>query len=386
MPLWNNPLAKPAGILARQATAGADILAGNIVSWDYAEPDAAPRDHFQTFTLSNLLGLDYVNIDRGTAMGIGAVAKLRKTACGFIGRMPLVAYRGNAVMARQPKIVVQPEAGRPRFVTMAWVTEALMFYGRAWFTVEERYAEDSRPARLRWCPEWKAEFDTAGQLVKAFGREVNAFDVVRVDGIDEGLLNYAQPVLREARAIDIAAGRASDNPVPSIDLHQTGGDPLTEDQIDALIDRWATNRRTKNGGVSFTNQSVEAKTMGQPVEQLLIDGRNVAALNIARAAGFPAWAVDASVNGSSITYSNSPSRTRELIDYALSPYLEAIAARFSMDDMLPAGTWCRFDYSELLRGDFAARMDAYKVAKEAEIYTVEELRAMELGRPLEVTE
>jgi hypothetical protein len=31
-------------------------------------------------------------------------------------------------------------------------------------------------------------------------------------------------------------------------------------------------------------------------------------------------------------------------------------------------------------------MDAYKVAKEAEIYTVEELRAMELGRPLEVTE
>lgn len=380
MPLWNKALT----ILDRQAAAGSDILAGNVVSWEYAEPDPQPRDHIQTLTLANLLGLEYINIDRSTAMGIGAVAKLRKTACGFIGRMPLVAYRGNNVLAQQPKIVTQPEAGRPRFVTMAWVTEALMFYGRAWFTVEERYKEDSRPARLRWVPEWKAEFDTNGQLVKAYGVEVNSFDVIRVDGIDEGMLNYAQPVLREARAIDIAAGRASDNPVPSIDLHQTGGDPLTDDQIDSLIDRWATARRAKNGGVSFTNQSVEAKTMGQPVEQLLIDGRNVAALNIARAAGFPAWAVDASVNGSSITYSNSPSRTRELIDYALAPYLEAIAARFSMDDILPAGQWCRFDYSELLRGDFAARMEAYKTAKEAGIYTVEQLQNMELGRPLEV--
>lgn len=381
MPLWNKPLAKPAGILARAEAAQQDILAGNIVSWDQG-----PRDAFETLTLANLFGLDYVNVDRATAMSIGAVAKVRKTACGFIGRMPLVAYRGNTVLARQPKIVTQPEAGRPRFVTMAWVTEALMFYGRAWFTVQERYKEDGRPAVLRWVPEWSAELDTAGNLVKAFGVAVDRADVIRVDGIDEGLLNYGQDTLREARAVDLAAGRAADNPVPSIDLHQTGGDPLTNDQIDALIDRWATNRRAKNGGVSFTNQSVEAKTMGQPVEQLLIDGRNVAALNIARATGMPAWVVDASVNGSAITYSNSPSRTRELIDYGLAPYMAAIEARFSMDDILPAGTWCRFDYSDLLRGDFAARMDAYKVAKDAGIYTVEELRAMELGRPLEVAE
>lgn len=379
MPLrYINPFAKPREIVARADAANADVLAGNIVSWD-----EGPRTGFETLTLANLFDLDYVNIDRSTAMSIGAVAKIRKTACGFIGRMDLVTYRGSERLQRQPKVIAQPESGRPRFVTMAWVVEALMFYGRAWFTVEERYAEDGRPARLRFVPEWKAETDSNGQLVKAYGVAVNSFDVIRIDGIDEGLLNYGQGTLREARAIDLAAGRASDNPVPSINLKQTGGDPLTEEQIDALVERWATARRGKNGGVGFTNQSVEAEAMGQPVEQLLIDGRNVAALNIARSMGFPAWTVDAAVNGSSITYSNSPSRTRELIDYGLAPYMAAIEGRLSMDDILPAGTWCRFDYSDLLRGDFAARMAAYKVAKEAEIYTVEELRAMEIGRPLE---
>ena len=57
--------------------------------------------------------------------------------------------------------------------------------------------------------------------------------------------------------------------------------------------------------------------------------------------------------------------------------------RLSMDDILPRGVWCRFDTNQLLRDDFAARMAAYKVAAESGVYTLDELRAMERGRPME---
>lgn len=374
---WYNPFGRSQDILATAARSQ------ELLAEDVATP-LANRDAFATMTVNNLFGIvDGMVMDRRNAMGIAAVAKIRNTACGLVGRMPLRAYTGSDLQAAQPIIIEQPEAGRPAVTTWSWVVDALLFYGRAWFIVTERYKTDNRPYRLKFVPEWNAEVDSNGRLVKAFDEAVKQADVIRVDGPHEGILNYAGSTLREARLIDRAARRASDNPVPSVELHQISGDDLTDDEVDTLIERWAAARRGENGGVSFTNASVEAKTMGQSAEQLLIDGRNVAALNVARAAGFPAWVVDASVNGSSITYSNSPSRTRELIDYALAPYMAAIEGRFSLDDILPRGQWCRFDYADLLRSDFAGRMAAYKIAKEMELYSVEELRRMELGLPLE---
>lgn len=341
----------------------------------------APRD-----TLGTLVGPwtdleDYIPVTRSTAMSIAAVAKARHTITGPIARFPLVAMNGANPLRRQPIICTQPEAGRPRAVTMTWAIDAMVFFGRVWFVVRERYAEDQRPRRVEWVPEWEAETDDDGVLVKAFGKPVLPRDVIRVDGPHEGLLNFAAKGVREAFAIDRAAANASANPVPSVELHQTGGDPMTNPQIDELTKRW--ERARAKSGVGFTNQSVELKTHGQPVEQLLIDGRNVAALNLARSMGLPAWAIDAFVQGSSLSYSNAPSRSRELIDYGLMPYMNAFEARWSMDDILPHGVWARFDVSDLLRGDFKARMDGYKVAIEAGIYSKEECRAMETGTILE---
>ena len=347
-----------------------------IVGWE------SPRDQFKSLVLAELYDLEYQPVTRQTAMAISAVAKCRHLMAGHLGKMPLVAYRGNKPMDKQPLIVTQPEVGRPRFITMTWTADALMFFGRAWFTVTQRYQEDGRPARLRFVPEWEAEV-IDGQLVKAYGVKVDPKDVIRVDGPHEGLLTFAGPRIREALAIDRAAARAADNPVPSIDLHQTGGADMSDAEIDALIERWGTKRRGVNGAIGYTNASIEARALGQPVEQLLIDGRNVAALNICRSLGFPAWAADVTVAGSSLTYSNVQSRTRELIENTYASYMAAIEARFSMDDILPAGVWAGFDTSGLLRGDFTERMNGYKAAIDAGIYTAEQCRALEAGRPLE---
>lgn len=335
---------------------------------------------------------------RGDAMGVPALARARNVVCQTVGRMPLVHMRGADVLpADQPSPVRQPEEGRPRFITLLWTADQMMFYGRSWWHVTGRYAAEGgstvgRPRTFRLVLERDAVVDDAGQLVGIrTGRDtpntpVKPGDGIRFDGPHEGILNYDRGTIRAAAALERTAGRTAANPVPTIELHQTTPDRLDKTEVDELIRQWMAARNSENGAVGYTPASLEAKVHGAPVEQLLIEGRKAAALDIARLVGVPAWAVDAPVDGSSLTYSNTPSRTRELLDYGVSAYVEAIAGRLSLDDVLPRGHWCRFDADQLLSLDFAGRAAAYKVAVESKVWSVDELRAIEHGTPLESTE
>lgn len=341
--------------------------------------------HLSAVTWAHLLDLpeDQAPVTRADAMGIPAIARGRNLICGQIGRLAMTAVRGTTALPSQPWVTAQPESARPRAWTLAWTTDALLFFGRAWWIVTERYAEDGRPARFSWVPEYAISWDPSGTLL-VFGQAVPEFDVVRIDAPHEGILAYGGGApIRAARALARAAARAADNPVPSIDLHQTGGDRLSSQEVTELVNGWAKARRGANGGVAYSNSVIEARTLGQAPEQLLVEGRKAASLEMAQLLGLPAWAVDAETGGSSLTYSNVPSRSRELLDYTLQPYLDAIAGRLSLDDVLPRGTWARFETRALLNPDFAERMAGYKAAQDAGIYSAAECRAMELGQPIE---
>ncbi len=320
-------------------------------------------------------------VTRATAMTVPSVARVRNLLCGTASRLPIIGMIGAEVMDPAPRLLRQPETHRPRVATVADLVDEMLFHGGALAVVTERYST-GRVMALRHVPRWAWRVEADGLLL-IDGRQWPAADVKWFPAPHEGILSFGAGAIRRALTVELAAARGEDNPVPSIELHQTGGDPMAEADVDRLIRRWSDARRGKNGGVAYTNPSIETKVHGAPAEQLLIAGRNAAALNIARVCGVPAWVVDANVDGSSLNYSNTPSRNRELIDYALAPYLEAIAARLSMDDILPAGHWCRFDLDPLLSESFSARMAAYKVALDAGMYTVEELRARERGTPLE---
>src|SRR5690606_26138682 len=109
-----------------------------------------------------------------------------------------------------------------------------------------------------------AETDSNDQLIRAFGEPVNAVDVIRIDGPHEGILHFGRHLLREAIDVADAAARAAANPVPSIELHQTGGSPLNAEERRELVAAWAEARRAgRNGGVAYTNQNIEVRTHGQ---------------------------------------------------------------------------------------------------------------------------
>lgn len=360
--------------LGRRDTAAAQT--GILSPWSTSTLDSATWAHLLD------LPVDDRPVSRADAMAIPAVARGRNLICGQAARLALTAVGRQGPLAEQPSVIAQPERFRPRTLTITWVVDAMLFFGRAWLLVTERDSPSTpgslgRPRRVVWAPEYAVSWDPdAGQLL-AWDTPVPLDDVIRVDAPHEGLLNYGRRPLHAARALAQAASRAANNPVPSIDLHQTGGDKLTDREVTALVDRWVKARAGRNGGVGFTNATVEARVLGQPVEQLLIQGRQQAEKECAQLLNLPAWAVDAAVNGSSLTYSNVPSRSRELLDYTLAPYLDALAGRLSLDDVLPRGTWAVTDSSALLATDFTTRMQGYQAAITAGVYTVAECQAME---------
>lgn len=314
---------------------------------------------------------------RGQALRIPSVARCHRLIIGATSGIALVANGGPT-----PELLRQLEPGTPAPLSVTRLVDQLLWHGVAYMLPVTRGA-DGRPERLQIVDAPTIRWDDGQYVHTPAGngapRRLAPVDVVRVDAVCPGVLETGAVAMRRAAIIEAAADRAAGNPVPSVELHQTSGAPLGADERAALILAWQRARNGANGGVAYTSPGVEARTHGQAAEQLLIDGRNHAALDVARAFGLPAWAVDASVAGTSLTYTSVPARARELVDYVLSPYLDAIAWRLSMADLTPPGVWLAWDTDRLTRGDLAARMTAYETGIRAQVMTPDQARALESG-------
>lgn len=342
----------------------------------------ADDSHLVTLTLADVFGTDTsgIVINRKTAMSIPAIAKARNLIATSIGRMPLVAEKNNRPLKNQPSMLAQMQAGVPNFHTIVWIIDGLFFYGRAFLLITERNANGSIKT-LRFAPEWKVETKD-GLLIKAFGKDVKPTDYIRIDAHHEGLLNYAAEMIRDVKELERTAAEVGGNPTPSVILKQKPGTaPLTSDEKTNLLAAWSTARRKRFGSTAFLNSAIEAEVVGQAAENLLIEGRNFAVLQAARMVGVPAYFLDGSVDGASLTYSNATLKNRQLVDEALAPYMVAIEQTLSM--YLPNGTKAEFDTNVLLRGDLKERVDVYKNGIEAGLWTVNEVRAMENLDPRE---
>lgn len=340
--------------------------------------------HLESLILADIYGstiaLENVPISRALAMSIPAMARARNVLATTGGRLRLVAETEAGPIRNQPYLTTQPEPGRTRFATFTWTIDQLLFTGRAWWRIIEREAEPPyRARRVELINEADLTFDDAGIPEGYLGRKIGPADLIRIDGPNEGILTFGARALRSALSIETAYAKVSRNPVPAVELHQTTPSPvMTDEAINKLIKAWI-DARDKHG-VAYTPHNIQLQKHGLPVEQLLIEGRKAAALDIARLASVPAWVVDAETSGSTLTYSNIESRSRELVDYGLGAYLAAIESRLSADDLLPRGTWCRFATDEITRGDLKSRAEAYSAAQAAGILTPDQCVALEKGK------
>lgn len=282
-------------------------------------------------------------INRAAAMSVPAVKRARNIICTTIARTPVAAYRGDTRTA-SPTWIDRTDGPVSPYHRMLWTVDDLLFYGWSAWAVQR--GVDGQVIAADRVPYDSWRIDDGGVFVYCApdGTETPADprSVVLIPGSDEGLLTASAGTIRHAADLLNAASKAAENPSAYLELHQTNDVVVTEEQAKAMIGKWAAARRGENGGVAFTSAGVEVREHGAYSEHLLVEGRNAAALDVARAMSLPGTAIDATVDKASLNYENGASKAADLIDYGLAAYMSPIVARLGMDDVVPRGTSVRF--------------------------------------------
>lgn len=289
-------------------------------------------------------------ITRHLAMSVPALSRARRLIVGSIARCPLVATRDGQALDVQPRWTSRTDGPVSPFHRMLWTVDDLIFYGVSLWAVQRDAAGLVVAADRVPIETWTVD---AEGTVLYDGRPADPSSYVLIPGVDEGVLDHGRTPIKHAYDLNAAAARAAKTPIAHTELHQTTGDPLTRDQARALVEGWIAARRSADGAVSYTNPTIEVKTHGSYDAALLVEGRQAAAVDIARLTGIPAILLDASGADGSIRYSNVDARNSEFIDFCLAPYMAAIAARLGMDDVVPRGTAIEFDVTNLTGTDAA---------------------------------
>lgn len=312
-----------------------------------ASPFAPTPDQLQSIVYSDVTGGEYRPVTRASAIAVPAVARMRHLLCGIIASMPLVSMSTDTPDAVQPRWTTRTDGQLSPWHRMLWTVDDHLFYGWSLWAVQRGAVSDGSPVidALR-VPYDRWEVDGDGRIL-VDRQPARADQAVLLPGPHGGLVNDQGVILAMAADNLRAAASAARNPNPNIDLHYTGDEPMPDADIDTLIGRWATARQGLNGGVAFTNKYVEAKPMGAHDAQLLVEGRNADAVDIARAGSVPAAMLDATSAGASLTYETTEGRNQQLLDYGAKLYMDAIAARLSMDDVVPRGHRIAFDTTQL---------------------------------------
>lgn len=310
----------------------------------------ADRDNLTTVVWSDILGAESKGtMNRAAAMRVGAVARGRNLIAPTIARCLLTLWRKDEQLTA-PAWMSRSALGVTPYHRMLWTVDDLIFHPWSLWTVERGAScQILNAARVpyEW---WNIDAET-GAIMVASGpaepkRAASREEVILIPGPHDGILSYGQDVIRQAAALSAIALDRAENPDALTELHYTGDKQLTQPEIDATVDAWLAARKRSGGArVGFTGKNLEVKTHGTGSEQLLIEARNAAAVEVAQIIGLPAAMLDANTAGASLTYETTEGRNGQFIDYGLSTYLDPIAARLSDDDVVPAGQSVRFDTS-----------------------------------------
>lgn len=302
-----------------------------------------------TVAFSALTGLDALPLTRQAAIRVPAVARARSLVAPTIARQPLTAFKHDEQQAT-PTWMHRTDRDMSPFHRMLWTVDDLFFHGLSLWRASrgsDGQLLDGQHVPFAW---WDVEADGAILIQDAPDQErrpARQGEVILFAGPHEGILTLGADAIPLAAELARTALDRSRNPEVVTELHYTGDKPLTDPEIESILEHWRKARRQDGGSVGFTGKNVEVKTHGSADSQLLIEGQNAAAVDIARVAGLPASMIDATTAQASLTYETSQGRNAEFIDYGLAAYLAAIEGRLSADDVVPRGWSTRFDLANL---------------------------------------
>jgi len=284
-------------------------------------------------------------VSRHDAMTVPSVARARNLICGTVASIPLEYYKtSTGEVIAPPRWIKQLSKNQPSFITLSWIVDSLLFYGVSYLLVTERYAEDGRPASFEWVSNSRVTFttDLEGIMVTQYYIDMTPVamnDIVTIQGFDEGVLDRSGRTIQAAIDVDRAAALNSANPQPAGFLKNSGAD-LPPNEVQGLISAW--KRARQNNSTAYLTSTLDYSPVSfSPKDMMYNEAVQNLSTQIARAMNVPAYYLSADQN-TTMTYANVQDERKQFYALSIEPYVQAIQARLSMDDISTAGHEVKF--------------------------------------------
>lgn len=324
----------------------------------------------------------FAYVTRDEAMTIPAVARARNIVAGTLASLPLELYNNRGEKIPKPRWMKQPDPHSAYGTMLAWTIDDLIFNGSSYWQVIEVYKEDGRPSAFRYINFTRVtpQYNNTSTMIDGYAVDGTLVpnsglgSLITFQALDEGVLKRGASTIKTAIALEQAAKRSAEEPVPNGVLKNTGMD-LPEDQVMSLLARFKNARNTR--ATAYLTSTLEYQVSQFDNTQLqLVESRKAMQTMVAQMMNVPAYLLDAETGGS-LTYNNAEGQKRYLVDFSLRNIITVLENRLSMDDITIMGQHVRFDLDDFLRGNPTERAAFYRDVVPLGILTVDEARAME---------
>jgi phage portal protein BeeE len=177
------------------------------------------------------------------------------------------------------------------------------------------------------------------------GMPVDYRDVIQFISPNQGLIYTTPKAIETALKLEQARYRNALTSIPSVVLRQTGGEPLSGQELADLAA--AFDQARINNQTAAVNEFIEVKeSFATPDKMMLNESIEYSSKDLCRSIGVPPYLLGIATG--SYSYTNSESARQDLYIFGLKPLITCIEETLSSDNVLPHGTGVKFDIDDYL--------------------------------------
>jgi hypothetical protein len=316
---------------------------------------------------AQLVGQYYSYVEgtaRNRAMSVPTISRARDLMASVIGCMNLKMYNEMWNGEEMEKMPLAPrtwlrriDPTLPNNFILSWTFDDLFFYGRAFWYITSRTA-DGYPASYSRLPASMIQtLDQSGPVWFAPSKDIvfnggglDPNDVVQFLSPIQGIIYMSEQAVATALKLEAARYRNSSSAIPAGILRQTGGEPLSAQELADLAASFNAARET-NQTAALNEFVTYTETLTSPDKMLLIDSAEFQAMEMARLCNIPPYLAGISVG--SYSYQSSAESRMDLWTFGVRAYADCIAGTLSQNNILPNGTYVEFDVEQYLTGEYS---------------------------------
>ena len=312
----------------------------------------------------------YYNFTEGEArnrcMSVPTISRARDLIASVIGCMSLRMYNEvwNELDEEMMQIHIAPRSWLRRIdpavpdnFILSWTFDDLFFYGRAKWYITSRSATDGYPASFQRLPMGSiSTTDMVGPVwfgpskeIYFNGNQLDPNNVVQFLSPIQGITSMSTQSVGTALKLEAARYRNSASSIPAGVLKQTGGEPLSGQELADLASAFNAARAT-NQTAALNEYLTYTETATSPDKMLLIDSAEFQAKEMARICNVPFYLVGCDVG--SYSYVSNDGARADLWTFGAKAYAECITSTLSQNNVLPNGTYVEFDYEDYLSTEY----------------------------------